>query len=401
MHIGLFIDAYHPCIDGAITAVDNLGKAFEVLGHRYTIIAPYSPHYTDSNPEQVIRVPSMNFVMYKPYRFIYPLWWRWMDWKSHGFDIIHTHSPFLVGRIGNWYARTYNAPLLFTFHTLYPDYLHYIPVIGRFAKGWAIHAMSNYGNAVDLNIAPSRAFQRLLAQWGTKKPISFLPTGLQLDKFRGNPNAGVRAQLDIPEDVPLLIFVGRIGKEKNLQLMLHCLHRLSKKQPRFRMLFIGEGQDRARLEQLTRKLQLTEQIQFLGFMTQNVLADYYRAADVFLMTSLTDNQPLVLIEAMINDTPVVGVNVLGIPDMVTHEVNGLIAEPTEDSFSTQLIRIIEDVALRQRLSEGARAYAEQQDYRVSGEKHLAIYQQMLDAKKQGIPMESLSFPDCVLSGSES
>jgi len=357
MRVGLFTDAYLPEISGVTTVVNRLKKELERLGHVTYIYAPgYGKQEVDS--PGVFRFPSQPFMFHKASRVAFP----YSRGATHSFerlDIVHSHAPFSMGLLALGVATRYRIPHVHTYHTYLSEYRHYLPVGLRPPKKAAERASAAFCNHCTAVTAPSTPIKEELIRYGVHRPIHVLPFGVDLSPFQRPAAWRPRCSLGIPQDAPLLLHVGRLAREKNLPFLIRVFADIHAADPRVTLVVAGDGPLRGQLERQAEELGLSHCIIFTGFIDHPQLIDLYKEADLFLFSSKTETQGLVLLEAMAGATPVVAIGRLGVLDVVKDGKNGLLAPEDEGEYKRLALDLLGDHHLYERLRQGAIATARQ------------------------------------------
>jgi glycosyltransferase involved in cell wall biosynthesis len=203
-------------------------------------------------------------------------------------------------------AQRRGTPLLFTYHTRWTEYAHYMPWNQRLTKAQAVWVSREYCNRCSEVIAPTHEMAAVLREYGVERPIHVVPTGVDMDAFRGGvPDAAV---LRASAGGPIVLYAGRIGKEKNIDLLLDAFALAAARVPTARFFLAGCGPYESRLRERIAGLPCSDRIIFTGALEKPELGSYYRASDVFAFASTTETQGLVLIEAMAHGVPVAAVD---------------------------------------------------------------------------------------------
>jgi len=333
-------------------AVDLLS---EELGKRHEVVvyAPRYPGYRDTR--DVRRFPSYRV----PAHPDYPLGIPWApglfrEFRERKFDVVHTHSPFALGRAGMRWARRCGVPVVTTYHTLYVEYAHYAYLVPQAPLRHALKAISTgYCNACDAVAAPTEPVRQLLVDYGVRKPVSVIPTGLKLRPPVPPDPAFPRDALKIPQEALLVLYAGRLAREKNLSLLLEGFARVAREMPRAWLLLCGSGPEEAETRRLAERTGFGERIVFAGMVPPDRMAHVYAGADVFAFASPTDTQGLVLTEAKAAGLPAVTVDAYGPSTVVKHGVDGLLTPNEPRAFGEALLRILRDDALRAEMRAAA------------------------------------------------
>lgn len=355
MRIGIFTDSFKPYTSGVVTSICTFRDELIKLGHEIYIFAPSYPNYPEEEMN-VFRYYSLPSPTNKDYTLavpVYPGMNRLL--RKLDLDIIHVHSPGTLGRVGMHYARRNKIPLVFTYHTLYDQYIHYVPIPKELAKEMTVKYSTNFCNHCDRVIVPSREVEEILQGQQIKTPISVIPTGVPLEKFNGSKNNWLREHYHIPDDNKILLFVGRLTKEKNLEFLINAFTMVKKTMPNTSLVIIAQGPLEDELKSLATKkgLSLKNDIIFTGALPFDTLVQAYYSADLFVFSSVTETQGLVLIEAMAAGLPVVAVSAYGVQDMVDSGINGELTELDLRDFSQAIIKVLSDHELYERYQNNA------------------------------------------------
>ncbi|MBO8158566.1 glycosyltransferase family 4 protein [Thermosyntropha sp.] len=345
MKIGVFTDSYKPYTSGVVTSITTFKYELNKLGHDIYIFAPSYPDYEDEE-EKVYRFFSLPAPTNPDYTLAVPVHpGLSMLIKRLDLDIIHVHSPFTMGRVGLHNAKRQGIPLVFTYHTLYDQYVHYVPIAQDLAREITIKYSTNFCNQCDHVIVPSTEVEAKLKELKVKAPVSVIPTGVPLHKFQNGDKEYLRKQYpSIPKDNKILLFVGRLTKEKNLGFLINAFNLLKKERPDTTLVLTAQGPLEHELKKLAVSLGLSleKDVIFTGALPFDTLVNVYFSADLFVFASLTETQGLVLIEAMAAGLPVVAVKANGVIDMVDDGVNGYLTGCDMEEFVSAIKRILVD-----------------------------------------------------------
>lgn len=384
MNIGFFSDVYRPGIDGIVTALDMFLIEAAKMSHPTYIVTPRYPAHKDTQ-SNIIRVPSAPFLFYPPYRIGLPgLSKKTYDTiKALELSVIHTHSPFSVGLYGVHLARKWGLPLLYTYHTLYPKYVHYFFKGKLLSPKMAEGIVRRYSDKCDCVVAPSPQMKDELVSYGVKSRIVVLPTGVNKADFEAKGLFDVRKKHDLGEATKILLYAGRLGKEKNLSLLLRSFRKTLDEYSDAHLFMAGDGILKDELKTLARSLNITGKTTFLNFLDRQTLAQYYKDADLFVFPSVTETQGLVLIEVMMNKTAVVTMNQGGVLSIIRHDTNGILSGNTVEEFAGWILKLLRDDGLRGRLAEAGYRDALGMTSEVSTRRHIELYKELIDEKKRG------------------
>jgi len=381
--IGFFTDTYLPVIHGVTVSLETFRKSLEDLGHEVFIFAPRHHGYTDENPRvyrfrsiRVIRKPKMYFAFpFLPINHFRKI----TDIKL---DIVHSHTPFSMGFLGKALAYYQKLPFIYTHHTHYPEYVKVYAkekfLIPYLAKT-LIKKHSNISNAV---LAPSHKIKRELRSYGVKKPIYVLPTGVNQSIFKKSPENRqiLRRELGISSKTKVLLFVGRMAKEKNLEFLIKMFREILNGKSNVLMLMVGDGPHLKNLYRIAKNLNLMKNIRFMGLISRETMPTFYQVADIFVFPSLTDTQGLVILEAIACGLPVVALKDDVLQEMVIDNKNGFLIEKSSAAiFAGQVLKILDDASLYERFSENSLKISRNFSNKNQAEKLLDIYKAALNS----------------------
>jgi glycosyltransferase involved in cell wall biosynthesis len=373
LRVGLFTNNYLPMLGGVARAVETVRTALVTLGHQPFVVAPRMPGAAGSTPG-VLRVPAVPAPTYPDFALPLPATSAVVRRiEALDLDVLHAHHPFLLGVTARRLARRLGRPLVFTYHTLYDKYAHYVPLprplVARQAVAWSIA----FANSADLVIAPSAGLASRLRSQGVRRPVVVLPTGVDLDSFRPGDQQAARRALTLPPAGPLCLYLGRIDREKNLEFLLDAFARVAAERPAARLVLVGRGTREARLRRHAERVGLGDRVHFAGGVAPDVAPLYYQAADVFLFASTTETQGLAVLEAMAAGRPVVAVRASGVEETVVDGVTGLLVPEDLDVFAAAVLQVLADGGLAAKLSAGGREAALGFGARALGARLAALY----------------------------
>jgi len=358
MKIGLFTDTYYPQINGVATSVLMLKENLEMRGHKVYVFTTTDPK-ADSEETNVYRVPSIPFISARRVGTFYnPRLAKFI--KKLGLDVIHTHTEFSLGIFGRAIARELDIPFLHTYHTIYEDYTHYIGRLGLFdpiAK-MAVRKLSiNFCNSADKVIVPTGKVKDLLLSYNVKQNISIVPTGIELNKFsKYNYNSSIvqslRTNLGIGEKDKIILYIGRISKEKNIEEILLSMKTYLKDKKDVKFVLIGDGPEKSILENKAKEFGIHNQTIFAGERPWDEIGLYYQIGDVFVSASQSETQGLTYMEALASGVPVVAKSDECLDGVLKDNINGY-AFHDQDDFIKYLDSILYNKLKKEQLSIGA------------------------------------------------
>ncbi len=360
MRIGLFTNNYLPFRGGVTTAVETLREGLETLGHRAWVFAPApAPARGAVDPPFVFRYPSLPAPTYPGFALPLPLSPRLARaTRLLGIDIFHAQHPFLLGPTARRLARAAGRPVVFTYHTRYEKYAHYVPLPERFVAAVAVRLSCRFASSVDLVVAPSARIAQDLASRGVRRPVVVVPTGVPLDRFQPGDRAAARRRLGFPSEAPLCLYVGRLDREKSVERIIESFASIAQAVSGARLVLVGQGSHLAPLTRLASASPARDRIHFLGGVGREELPPYYQAADLFVFASETETQGLVLAEAHACGLPAVAVRASGVNEVVRDGETGLLTKSESEDLADAAIGLLLDPGRRESMARAARSAAE-------------------------------------------
>lgn len=361
MKVLMISDVYFPRVNGVSTSIQTFRRELAALGHQVDLIAPEYPG-AQSSESGVIRVAS-RYVPFDPedrmmrsggIRALMP------RLRAEKYDLVHIQTPFVAHYRGIEIADALGVPRVETYHTFFEEYLfHYVPLLPReFLRGLSRRFSRTQCNRMNALIVPSGAMRDKLADYGVAVQMHVIPTGIPVAQFAGGDRGAFRRRHGIPHDRPVLLFVGRVAFEKNIDFLLRALRLALAGNPHLLLVIAGEGPALDSLKKLAEKSGLRDNVLFVGYLDrQAALQDCYRAADAFVFASRTETQGLVLLEAMALGVPVISTAVMGTRDIVGPRRGALVPQDDEADFARNIVKLVKDPALRAQLGAEGSAYA--------------------------------------------
>ncbi|NLC06382.1 MAG: glycosyltransferase family 4 protein [Syntrophomonadaceae bacterium] len=360
MRIGIFSDSYKPYVSGVVNSIETFTQELRSLGHEVYIFAPNYPNLQANPVEElgVFRFHSVPAPTNPDYSLAIPFSFKFgPTLKALNLDLIHVHTPFILGQVGAIQARRLNLPLVFTYHTLYEQYVHYVPINQNLTREVVVRYSRHFCNHCDLVIAPTGKVKDLLINYGVRKPIRVIPTGIDLNRFsQGNPQ-WLRQQYKIDLEDKILLFVGRLTKEKNVDFLIRSYAQIQSQFPQTVLVIVANGPEEDNLKSLTEHLALKDKVIFTGKLTGEELVNAYHGADMFVFPSVTETQGLVIVEAMAAGLPVVAIDANGVADMVSSGAEGILTQYTLEAFTHGVCELLGDEPKRKSMAKTAQQRA--------------------------------------------
>ena len=354
MRILMISDVYFPRINGVSTSIQTFKAEFESNHHEVVLIAPDYPS-TYRQEENIFRIPSRAIPFDPEDRMMKfgAVMNRIPELERINFDLVHIHTPFVAHYAGVKIASRLGIPCIITYHTLFEEYLyHYIPYIPKFLlRLFARRFSCKQCNQAAGVIAPSSIIVNLLKNYGVNSDVKIIPTGIDSGKFTHSSNSNFRTKFGIPENKKILLNVSRVAFEKNIGVLIEMFKQVKQHIPDVHLIIAGEGPAKNHYVKQARQLDLNDHISFVGYLDRDSeLIDCYHCADVFVFSSKTETQGLVLLEAMAAGTPVVSIAAMGTKDVLEGCKGAIITNGSVDDFCRKVVTLLQDQALMTQLS---------------------------------------------------
>src|SRR6266498_3544975 len=384
MHIAYFTNTYLPVVNGVARSVQSFRDALTAMGHNVFVFAQ-EDDYEDTEPF-IFRYPSLRLPLGVDIPTALPVS-SFVDQliPKLKLDIIHTHHPFLLGQTAATKARDFNLPLIFTFHTQYQEYTHYIPFpqeqVQEFIKSRVMNWLRDFMRKCQHIIIPSESMRSILVNdYGLVDRYTVIPTGVDITPFKEANAAAIRSQWNWNDD-KIIISAGRLAEEKNWVTLLNAFALAQKSQPNIRLVLLGDGPQAEALRQLVGELGITERATFTGNVPFTEMPMYLKAADLFAFASITETQGLVTLEAMAAGLPVVAVDASGTRDILEDGKQGLLVQNDANDLANGIVKVIENPSLMSKFKSAALRTSRAYDSQRLARKMLKVYEQAIQDKK--------------------
>lgn len=391
MRIGIFTETYTPYISGLVTSEVMLKKALEKQGHEVYVVTANleSFKYDYDEKERVLRVPGVPTGIYDSrLTSIYPIA-AVNKIRSWHLDVIHSQTEFAIGTFARIFAKQYNIPLVHTYHTMYEDYIHYITK-GYFKKSSKklVEYFTKFycdTTATELIVPTTKTYKLFKEKYEFEKNIHIIPTGIEVERFyKENVDESqvneLRKRLKLTKKDFVILFIGRLAEEKNVEFLLHSQLVLMKEYANMKLIIVGYGPDKEKYEEYVEKNHMTNNVIFTGKTDWNDIPYYYHVADVFATASKTETQGLTVIEAMASNTIPLCMKDEAFQSMVTDELNGLFFE-TEEEYQKEVKELYHDRKKLEWFDKQARIQAEHYSSKNYADRVLEVYQRAIKEKK--------------------
>ncbi|WP_069997690.1 glycosyltransferase family 4 protein [Cellulosilyticum sp. I15G10I2] len=357
MNIGIFTDTYSPQVNGVVSSILTLEKELRKQGHNVYVFTISHPQ-AEENSNFVYRIASLPFIFLKDHRVGILYSNRLVrKIKRLRLDIILSQTEFSLGIFAKLVSKKLSIPIVHTYHTMYEEYMHYISKGIEFSPKIARKYSKSFCNGVDGVIAPTKKTEKLLKSYGVKTQIRVIPTGIDFSPLEKSHYSreevdALKQIFNIPLNDPVILFVGRVAKEKSIDVVIRAMSHLILKVPEAKLVIVGDGPSRLELEELSAHLNIRDAIIFTGMQPWSTIGRIYQVGDIFVSASVTETQGLTFAEAMAASLPVVAKEDESIAGLIRDDYNGKLFQ-TEEELAMILEELITDPKKQQILGHNA------------------------------------------------
>ncbi|NTW26782.1 MAG: glycosyltransferase family 4 protein [Candidatus Moranbacteria bacterium] len=386
MRVAIFTNNYLPNPYGVAGSIESFRKEFEKLGHNVYIFAPETKGYVNENPHVFfysalnLRFKNIKFPIAIPYSYRVDRILEKLE-----IDVVHCQHPNLLGSAGKKWAQKKNVPLVFTWHTLYDKYAHFVPLIpSSWAAKWAIGNAVGFANDCDQIVVPTQGVKNIIEAWGViNENIVAIPTGVQESLVATDGREKARHEYEITDDEIVITLVCRITPEKNVLFLANAMKNILQKNEKAIFVLAGDGSDLAEVKKMLTNDKIGQRFRFFGIVNSEEKSRIYAMSDIFVYASKSETQGMVLTEAMSAGLPIVAVEATGAKDLVENGQTGFLVEENETAFVNAVQKLIDGENLRKSFGENARKIAmEKYTSQACAAKMLAVYEEVVKRRKQ-------------------
>lgn len=384
LRIAVFSDSVLPILNGVSISVDSLVHELRNQGHSVHVYAAKIPGHQDSDPN-TFRHPGIPTPWALQYPVARPPYLSLLKrFRQHTYDIVHTHTPFVLGMVGLRWAESHEIPIVSTYHTLYDRYAYYAKLVPRRYIRFRIAKHTNfYYNNVSHVITPSEASAKWLRRHSVDTEITVIPTGTARVHFIDR--SAIRQKMGVPADARILLYVGRLAREKNLATLIAAAEQVMRYDSQVRLWMVGDGPYREECLAEVRRRGIGDRVRFFGFVPRQEVDAYYAASDLFLFASITETQGLVVQEAMSHGLPAITVGGGGASASVVSGTNGFVVRNDATALAEAAIRVLGDQDLHDSLSTSALRLVREQSPAQMASRVLTVYRDAIQKSRSEAP----------------
>ena len=352
MKILITTDTYRPTINGVVTSIESLKKALDRLGHDVRILT-FSDSFNSKQEGDIYYMGSLGAGKFYPDARMNKLFYNRfyediMDWKP---DIVHSQTEFTMFIQAKKIAKDLDIPLLHTYHTVYEDYTHYFSLNKKIGKELAKQFTKQIIKNTDGVVVPTNKIYNLLTEYNIHEDIYVAPTGINVQKLSECDDFDIRSGYKIPEDKHIVLFLGRIGKEKNITEILQYLENIDRDDVVF--IIAGAGPFLSELKDICSNSKIRDRLIFTGMIDSSKVGNFYSKADVFVSASTSETQGLTFIESMACSTPIICRHDDCLDGVLIEGKTGF-GYDTEEEFIDYLNQILDNEKLRAKMGKNCK-----------------------------------------------
>lgn len=360
MKILIANDTYYPDVNGCSYFTHRLAQYLKNKGHSVLVVAPstsFFTEYSSADGVDVFRVRSVPVIVQKGFRIVIPAGIKRKVEKAileFSPDVVHVQGHFALSNTVIKASKKHLLPVVGTNHFMPENLVHYLHLpkkVEEVIKKIAWMQFRIVFENLDHVTSPTKTAADLVKKTGFSRDVKPVSNGIDLKRFHpSNDGMHIKKKYCLP-DVPTFLFVGRLDKEKNVDVLLKAVAKIPKGIP-IHFAIAGKGKMRENWEKLAGKLGIKERVTFLGFVPDDELPYLYGAADCFMIACEAELQCIAAMEAMATGLPVIAVNAMALPELVHHEKNGYLFDLNDqDSLVSHIKKISSDESLRKNMSQ--------------------------------------------------
>lgn len=388
LNIAMFTNNYLPFIGGVPISITRLTKGLRGLGHNVVIFAPRYPNKSPQDAN-VIRCNLLIYFRSKPFDFAIANIFSSQIKKKfllENFDVIHVHHPFWMGTKGLELGKKYGLPVILTYHTRLEKYAHNLPFLKLTFENIASHKLIKiFSQKCDAIVAPTNSASEYLANIGVSRDKIVLPTGVDFDFYDDvdlNKVKLINKKYNVQNDV-ILCSVSRLTEEKNIYFLLDGIKRIkdNSKVP-FKCIIIGDGPEKEKILKTIERLGLKDTVFLVGLVSPKEVCEYYMASDIFVFSSQSETQGMVILEAMAGKCAVVAIRSSGIDDIIHNDYNGFKTKADLDLWSEKVIYLMENPKILKEMSQNAYDFSKKFSLDAMAQATVEVYYKAIIHKKK-------------------
>jgi len=382
MKILIATDTYYPDVNGAAYFTYRLATILAKRGHNVFVMCPsrsFKNMVSNDKGVTVYGIRSIRIPVYQNFR-VSPLFISGIILgavEEISPDIVHIQNHFIIGKRAVSTAKKLGIPVIGTNHFMPENLVHYLhlpKIAEKWLRKFAWRQCVRIFEQLDFVTTPTKTAGALLKNAGFSKDVMPISCGIDLERFKPtNDGLYLKRIFAVPINKPVLLYVGRLDKEKRVDIILRALSDILRVTS-VHLVLAGIGKEKQKLEELTEKLGIQKAVTFTGFVPDKDLQNIYRIADLFVMAGIAELQSIVTMEAMASGLPVVAVNAMALPELVHDGENGyLFSDGDSQMLAEKVIAILSNQTMREQMSKKSLEIIKDHDINKIIEKYESIY----------------------------
>lgn len=344
LKIAFFVEGMYA--SGVDTSTQLLARALRRLGQQVVIFTPWKDHAEGATGEDVFLLPAMNVNSKQKVQLSYPVSWRLIsEFKRRQFDIIHVHTSSSVNLLAWQVSKLFKLPIVYTYHTLTKEYLHYWAPLAEHMGGFLDTVVEIFDKVIcdraNLVVTPSAKAAAYLSEIDVTPPVEIVPNGIDLDRFHPLPSDYLKTHFGVPADAKVLLFVGRLNQEKRPLLAYDLFRKLSRQRQDVCLVMVGDGPLRDQLAQMAVHDGLKQRLFLTGLIDYTTMPAVYNSADIWVSTSTSEVHPMVALEAAACGLPAVALRDPALDGVVEDGVSGFLVD-SHEAFLNRLNEVLDN-----------------------------------------------------------
>lgn len=383
MRIGIFTECYRPVMNGVSVSIETFKNGLLARDHEVFIFAP------DNNKAKaehhVYRFPSIEDKKGRLYPIMFPsiaLEQSYLPSEIiENLDVIHAQHMFTAGRLARFAANKFNKPLIYTYHTLLAEYTHYFGILSPLAKLYLQNMSKRFCDSCDQIITPSNSMKKVLQSYRINAPIEVIMTGIEPNNYERTgeeEDREIRRKYKIHAKAKICLYISRIAKEKNLDLLFKSFKRIIKILPDCHLLMVGGGPEEEWAKTRIKYYKIQDNTTMTGMLPKEEANKLFGFGDVFTFPSYTETQGIVVAEAMAAGTPPVAVNKMGPTDLIKNGRDGYLTKLEVADFTEKVLKLLLDEKLHDKMAKAGRERVEEFSNQNSVTKLVSLYEKVLN-----------------------
>ena len=392
MRIVIGTDNYYPVVNGVSYFTQRLAEDLVKRGHEVLVIAPslhFKYEYRTHNGVRIFGIRSMPVFFYKGFRFSPPGFLTRRiarEIKNFKPDVVHIQSHFFISRTTGEAAKLLRIPVVGTNHFMPENFLFYVPfssAIESEFKHFAWWQFRRFFQKLSAVTTPTQSAATVLKENGFTKPVQVISCGIDRERFQPGPkNQDLIKKYKLPTNRPTFLFVGRIDRDKSLDLLIKAVAQARKKAD-FQLVLAGKGIAEKFLKDLAQEFGISEFVTFTGYIPDSELADLYRSVDGFVIASCVELQSIVTLEAISTGLPVIAARAVALPELAQDGRNGYLFTPKNKAqLADRLIKLANYPELRKTFGQESLKIAETHDIKKTIGEFETLYQKVSKTTSQ-------------------